>query len=78
MAATKYFENKVEQKQRKSTKPYLSQYNANSVKGAFSGLRQFLASESTLKIRKNTFYFTLKVLFVRKISKFLSQVFGHV
>ena len=27
---------------------------------------------------KNTFYFMLKALFVLKIFKFLSQLFGHV
>ena len=38
--------------------------NSKSVlKGALSGLRQFLATESPLKIMKNTFYFTLKVGF---------------
>ena len=44
----------------------------NIVKGALQGLRQFLTSESHLKIMKNTFYFTLKGLFVLKIFKFLS------
>ena len=33
---------------------------------------QFLATESLLKMVKETFYFTLKTLFVLKISKFLS------
>ena len=42
------------------------------LKGAFSGLTQFLAIESPLKMMKNDFYFTLKVLFVLKIFKFLS------
>ena len=42
------------------------------LKVALSGLRQFLAIESTLKMMKNAFYFTLKVIFVIKISKFLS------
>ena len=36
-------------------------------KGALSGLRQFLATESPLKMMKNAFYFTLKSLFVLKI-----------
>ena len=44
----------------------------NSFKGAFSGLRQFLATESPLKMMKNAFYFTLKALVVVKIFKFLS------
>ena len=32
-------------------------------KGALSGMRQFLATESPLKMMKNAFYFTLKALF---------------
>ena len=40
-------------------------------KGALSGLRQFMATELSLKMMKNAFYFTLKALFVLKI-KFLS------
>ena len=47
-------------------------------KGALSGLRQFLATESRLKMMKNVFYFTSKALFVLKIFKFLSSHFGHV
>ena len=47
-------------------------YYISQIKGAFSGLRQFLVTESPLKIVKNTFYFTLKALFVLKIFKFLS------
>ena len=43
-----------------------------SIKGALSGLRQFLAAESPLKMMKNAFYITLKTLFVLKIFKFLS------
>ena len=41
-------------------------------------LRQFLATERPLKMMKIVFYFTLKVLFVLKIFKFLSWLFGHV
>ena len=37
------------------------------IKGAFSGLRQFLATESPLEMMKNAFYFTLKPLFVLTI-----------
>ena len=33
---------------------------------------QFLATENSLKVMKNAFYFTLKALFVLKIFKFLS------
>ena len=42
------------------------------LKVAPSGPRQFLATESPLKMMKNTFYFTSKALFVLKIFKFLS------
>ena len=42
------------------------------VKGALSALRQFLATESPLKVMKKVFCFTLKALFVLKIFKFLS------
>ena len=47
-------------------------------KGALSGLIPFLGAESFLKMMRNTFHFTLKALFVAKIFKFLSCVFGHV
>ena len=33
--------------------------------------------ESPLKIMKNAFYFILKALFILKIFKFLSRLFGH-
>ena len=36
-------------------------------KGVLAGLRQFLATESPLKIMENAFYFTSKALFVLKI-----------
>ena len=42
------------------------------VKGALSGLRQILATESPLKMMKNAFYFSSKALLVLEISKFLS------
>ena len=41
-------------------------------KGSFSGLRQFLATESALKMTKNVFYFILKALLVLKILTFLA------
>ena len=41
------------------------------LKGSFSGLRQFLATETPLKIMKNAFYFTLNVFYVLNIFKFL-------
>ena len=34
--------------------------------------------ESPLKMMKNVFYFTLIALFVLKIFKFLSQLFGYL
>ena len=48
------------------------------IKGALSGLRQFLAIESPLQMMKNAFYFTSKALLVLKIFKFLSWLFGHI
>ena len=45
---------------------------------ALSDLRQYFATESPLKMIKNAFYFTSKALFVLKIFKFLSSLFGHV
>ena len=53
-------------------------YEKGVLKGALLGLRQFLATESPLKIMKNIFYFTSKAIFVLKIFKFLSLFFGHV
>ena len=38
----------------------LEKLNINDIKGALSGLRQFLATEKSLKMMKNFFYFTLK------------------
>ena len=46
--------------------------NKKPFKGIFSSLRQFLATESSLKMIKNASYFTLKALFVLKMFKFLS------
>ena len=48
------------------------------IKDTLSGLRQFLATKSPLKTMKNAFYFVLKPLFVLKILRFLSWLFGHV
>ena len=48
------------------------------IKGALSDLRQFSEIENPLKTKKNAFYFTLKTLFVIKISNFLSWLFGHL
>ena len=43
----------------------------NLIKGTLAGLRQFLASESPLKLMKNAFCFISKSLFVLKTFKFL-------
>ena len=45
---------------------------SRKIKATLSDLRQFLATESPLIMMKNAFYFTLKILFVLKIFKFLS------
>ena len=47
-------------------------------KGTLSDLRQFLTNEIPLKMMKNAFYFTLKALFILKIFKILSWLFGHM
>ena len=51
---------------------------ANIVKGAVSGLKQFLTTENPLKLMRNAFYFILKAVFVLMIFKFLFWLFGHV
>ena len=51
-------------------KPYLHLFSY--VKDALSGLRQFLAAETPLKVMKNAFYFPSKVVCVLKIFMFLS------
>ena len=43
-----------------------------TIKGVLSGMRQFLATESPLKMMKNASYLTLKALSVLKIFMFLS------
>ena len=48
------------------------------IKGALSGLRQFLATESPLKLMKNPFHFTFKYHFALKIFKLLPWFFDHV
>ena len=52
--------------------------SSTAIKGALPGLRQFLATESSLKMIKNSFYFNSKALFVLKIFRFLSWLLGHV
>ena len=44
----------------------------NIITGALYGPRQFLATETPLKMMRNAFYFTSKALFFLKIFKFLS------
>ena len=56
----------------------LQEVEFHSIKGALSSLRQFLETESPLEIKKKAFYFTLRALFVLKIFKFLSWIFGHI
>ena len=48
------------------------------INDALSGLRKVLATENPFKIMKNAFYFALKAVFVHKILKFLSGLFGYV
>ena len=50
------------------------------LKGVLSGhiWDNFWQFKALLKMMKNAFYFTLKALFVLKIFKFLSWLFGHV
>ena len=42
---------------------------------ALSGLRQLLTTERPLEMAKNTFYFTLKIIFVLKMFKFFVLTF---
>ena len=46
--------------------------------GTLSGLGQYLAAESPLKMMKNASYFTLKAFFLLKIFKLLCWLFGQV
>ena len=46
--------------------------NVFCLDGALSGPRQFLPAKSSLKMMKNTFYFTSKTLFTLKVFKSLS------
>ena len=45
--------------------------------GPLSGMRQFLTTESSLKMIKNTFCFMLKALFVPEVFALLSYIFGY-
>ena len=44
----------------------------SEIEGTLLGLGQSLATESSLQVMKNAFYFTLKAAFVLNIFKFLS------
>ena len=48
------------------------------LKSPLPNLRQFLATESHLKMMKNAFYFKSKAFFVPGIFKFLFWLFVHV
>ena len=48
------------------------------LKVPLSGLRQFLTTETSLKMMKNALYFMLKAFFVFEIFAFLSWRFGYV
>ena len=50
----------------------------NFFKDGLTGVRHFLATESSLKMMKNAFYFILKPLSVLKIFKIFSWLSGHV
>ena len=52
--------------------------NKGFLKGTLLGLRQFVVTESPLKMMKNAFYFTSKAFSILKIIKFLYWLFGHV
>ena len=47
-------------------------------KQALSGLIQYLAAGSPIKMMKNAFYSSSKAYFIFKILKFFSWLFGHV
>ena len=48
------------------------------VKDALSGLRQYFATETSLKIMKNVFSFTLKLFSFSKFWNFCHDFFGYV
>ena len=48
------------------------------LEGPLLGLRQFLTTERSFKMMKNTFYFMLKALFALEIFKFFSWPFDFV
>ena len=62
----------VYEDQKTAVKPFKRGNFLCIFKSALEGLRQFLITESSLKMIKNAFYFTLKALFILKIFTFLS------
>ena len=56
----------------------MTRKSSQKLKSALSGLRQFLSTESPLKVIKNVFYFPSKALFILEIFKFLSWLFSLV
>ena len=48
------------------------------MKGPISGLRQYLAIESSFKMMKNTFYFMLKALPISEIFTFWFWLFSYI
>ena len=48
------------------------------IKGPLLGQSQFLATESPLRMMKNSFYFTLEAFFVLKMFNFVLDFFDHV
>ena len=58
-------------------KLYQHAKNHKTFKCTLSGLRQFLATESPLKLMKNAFHLISKALFVLKIFEFLFWLFGR-
>ena len=53
-----------------STQSKVMEFGNATNKGALSGLRQILAFESHLKMMKNAFYFTLKLVFLSRYLNF--------
>ena len=59
------------------SKQFFKNHNIE-LKDPLPGLGQFQATESSLKMIENAFYFTLKALFAFKIFKFMTQFFEHI
>ena len=76
----KYFKIQLKNKASKIHKNVANKIRSSSnktkgfFKGTLSGLRQFLAAETPLKVMKNALYFTSKALSILKIFNFLSSL----